>query len=77
MKVLNDFECHSCGLIAEHLVENSVITLECLECGKRATKVISPIRCKLEGITGDFPGAHMRWAKVREQKMKEEMKHDQ
>jgi len=37
-----------------------------------AKRVISPVRSNLEGISGDFPDAHDRWVKRREQHMAHE-----
>lgn len=39
----------------------------CPVCSEAAQRVISPVRSKLEGITGAFPTAHDHWARVHEQ----------
>jgi Zn finger protein HypA/HybF involved in hydrogenase expression len=33
----------------------------CGVCGGDALRIISPVRCSLEGVTGDFPGAKFKW----------------
>lgn len=45
-------------------------TFRCGECGQEAKRIISPIRCKLEGVSGDFPGEAMKWAKRHERAAK-------
>ena len=44
-------------------------------CGKPATRLIAAPRCQLEGITGDFPGAALKWEANRESHMRKEQKH--
>jgi hypothetical protein len=39
-----------------------------------AQRIISPVRCSLDHISGEFPGATMKWAKQRQQKIKLERK---
>jgi len=63
MLKLFDFKCPD-GHITEELVE-SQMTIPC-DCGLEARRILSPIRCKLEGRTGDFPGAALKWAKEHE-----------
>jgi hypothetical protein len=45
-------------------------TFRCGECGQEAKRIISPIRCKLEGVSGDFPSASDKWAKRHERAAK-------
>lgn len=45
---------------------------QCHECGGTTRYIISGTSFRLEGCTGDFPGAHMKWAKKRDQKIKQE-----
>lgn len=42
----------------------------CGTCDEPAKRIISPIRCKLEGTSGDFPGEAMKWAKRHEKAAK-------
>ena len=72
MLKIRDFRCYDCGIAAEHFVENDTDTVACQSCGGVATKIISPVSFTLEGVSGSFPGAHMKWEKRREEKMKQE-----
>ena len=63
MLKLFDFQCPA-GHIFEELV-GSERTLRC-ECGLEAQRIMSPIRCQLEGYSGDFPGAAMKWTREHE-----------
>ena len=40
-------------------------------CDGVAVRIISPVRCKLEGVSGDFPGAAMKWARDHERRAKQ------
>ncbi len=74
MKVLNDYECPN-GHFKEYFVENSVTSLDCLECGQTATKVRSVPNFQLPGNDpAGFPTAYDQWNKKREQKMAQETK---
>ncbi len=64
MKVMKDFNCPTCGVF-ERYIEHDVLVTEC-DCGKLSNSLLAAPRSKLEGITGDFPDAHARWAKIRE-----------
>ena len=59
-----DFLCDQ-GHVFEDFVESSVTTSRC-GCGANATKIPSPTRTHLDGSSGDFPGAHMKWVRERE-----------
>jgi len=72
MKVLNDFTCPE-GHTNEYFADNETKHIQCQECNCLATKIIKPIRFHLEGVTGSFPGAAMKWQKRREAKLKEEL----
>jgi hypothetical protein len=48
--------------------------ITCPECGLLSSRQISIPFVKLEGITGDFPGAHRKWELVRREKMAIEKK---
>ena len=67
MRRLFDFKCPN-GHITEELVESET-AIQC-SCGLEAKRILSPIRCQLEGLTGHFPGAHIKWAKKHEQAAK-------
>lgn len=66
MRILNDFCCGECGAITERLVDSEYKTIECPECGSNATLLQAMPTVRLEGITGAFPGAHDKWARIRE-----------
>lgn len=63
---LFEFECGS-GHRSEHFVYPDVQETPCPECGNTAKRIISAVRSKLEGITGAFPGAADKWAKMHEE----------
>lgn len=42
----------------------------CGECGSEAKRIISPVRCKLDALSGDFPDAARKWAKMHEREAK-------
>ena len=65
MKLLRDFKCQSCGKEYEEIIDIQQHFIMC-ECGEKAHKVIGMPRVNLEGITGAFPGAHAKWARIRE-----------
>ena len=70
---LYDFECVK-GHRHEALVDSETRTLPCPKCKRPAQRLIPAPRCMLEGISGDFPGAAMKWEKDRESHMKKERK---
>jgi Zn finger protein HypA/HybF involved in hydrogenase expression len=64
MRKIIDVRCGSCGHVQEefgHLTD----AFRCGECGGESERIISPVRCALEGVSGDFPGAAIKWAKDR------------
>ncbi len=69
MKILNDFVCSN-GHISEHFVQHDQRTVVCSVCGNEAHRKLAAPKSKLEGITGSFPGAADRWAKMHEQASK-------
>ena len=69
-----DFECVD-GHSHEMFVEAGTLSVQCVTCGKPARRMIAAPRCQLEGITGSFPGAAIKWEKNRESKMLQEQKH--
>ena len=64
MRLMCDFEC-DCGLNHEKYVDSETTHLTC-SCGAVARRVIGTPTIALDGTSGDFPGAHARWAKIRE-----------
>lgn len=73
MRVLNDYRCAD-GHEAEYFVDSHITHVECSTCGKNAAKVLRAPRVNLDPISGDFPGATMKWARDRESHMKMERK---
>lgn len=67
MKMLKvyDFLCTN-GHTFEQFVESSVTVSRC-GCGANAKRIPSATKCVLDGSSGDFPGAHMRWLREHEQ----------
>jgi hypothetical protein len=70
---LFDFECKN-SHITESFVDIDTKEVQCSECGETATRIISPIRVSLDPISGDFPVATARWAKMRSEKIALEKK---
>lgn len=60
---LFDFRCVN-GHVTEQLVASDARTSRCRECDAHATRIISPVRCKLDST---FPGEAIKWAKAHEQ----------
>lgn len=55
-----EFVCDE-GHISEALIDSEVREIPCRVCGSVASRIMSAVRCELEGITGDFPGAYAKW----------------
>lgn len=66
MRTLRDFLCEHCGTEQERYVSVDITQVICEECGHTAIRLIGMPRVSLEGISGSFPGAHSRWADIRE-----------
>lgn len=69
MKTLRDFVCDRCGASREALVEGTVTQITC-DCGQMMDRIIGMPKISLEGVSGDFPSAADRWARVREDRHK-------
>lgn len=65
MRRIYDVRCTSCNEITEAFGRESD-DFRCGACDSPAKRIVSPVRCKLEGTSGDFPGAAMKWAKQHE-----------
>tara|TARA_R110002153_G_scaffold260815_2_gene420996 strand:- start:1270 stop:1482 length:213 start_codon:yes stop_codon:yes gene_type:complete len=59
-----DFKCTNDHVFEEFVVSGTT-TSRC-GCGANATKVVSSPRFVLDGASGDFPGAHMKWVREHE-----------
>lgn len=64
---LFDFECEE-GHRSEALVADGVRSIQCPHCHRQAQRQISAPSIQLEGLTGAFPGAAMRWVTKRAEK---------
>ena len=60
MRRIYDVRCTSCSEISE-VFGRASDSFRCGACGSPAKTIISPVKCKLEGTSGDFPGAAMKW----------------
>lgn len=72
-KRIYEFVCDN-GHLFDKYVGTDTRSTDCKECGELAERIISRPMVKLEGITGDFPGAAMQWERKRNEKMKQEQK---
>lgn len=73
MRRMFEFVCED-GHISEALVEDTCRELACRACGKSATRIVSMVRTKLEGLSGDFPTAYDAWERKRSEKLAQERK---
>jgi len=67
MLILYDFKCDKCGEVEElllHMRHRNDHPNH--KCGGSMTRVISPVRSNLEGLSGHFPDAADKWAKRHE-----------
>ena len=60
MKRMYEFKCVD-GHIFEAYCSFEDKHMDCKECGKPASRIISAPQVALEGLTGSFPGAAMKW----------------
>lgn len=60
--------------ITEAYIDSALRTTNCKVCGQAAIRIISKPLVKLEGVTGDFPGAAMQWERKRNEKIQAEKK---
>jgi len=66
MRTLRDFQCDKCDHVVEKLVEVGIKSTVCPKCGHTAHEQMGMPTVRLEGITGSFPGAADKWARIRE-----------
>lgn len=64
--MLFDFECQDCQEVEEKVVDQNVRTSTCPRCGGLMTRLISPVRSKLDGTDPGFPDAYDKWARDHE-----------
>lgn len=65
-----DFRCGTCDHVEEKWVKSDVYTQQCSECGSVSNRLVSGGHAVLDPISGDFPGATMKWARHHEQMAK-------
>ena len=65
-RIFLEFECPE-GHRSEKLTHAETQEIYCPECDNIAQRVVSVPRFKLEGVSGDFPTAADRWARVHEE----------
>lgn len=73
MRRFYEFQCPH-GHVSEAFTESENRTIQCKECDETAERIISMPRVKLEGITGDFPGAYHAWERKRNEKIAQDRK---
>ena len=61
---LYDFKCPK-GHIEEHFAKDDEKQRRC-SCGELSRRIISPVRAKLDPLSGHFPTASDKWAKMHE-----------
>ena len=66
-----EYRCSECGDIFEKYVtsENKDL-VTCIECGARATRLVSPPNFKLDGTDPSFPTTWDKWANMHEREAK-------
>ena len=72
-KRIYEFVCGN-DHITEAYIDSETRTTNCKVCDQSAIRIVSKPRVKLEGVTGDFPGAAMQWERKRNEKIKQEQK---
>ena len=73
---LFDFRCAK-GHVHELLVPETARMRDCPTCGRVADRMIAAPRAQLDGCSGDFPSAAMKWEANRESHMKFEKKNQE
>lgn len=68
-----EFQCEA-GHITEKFIAYETIEVPCSVCSKVATRIISPVRVSLDGTDPVYVSAYDRWARVHEEKQKQEQK---
>lgn len=72
MKRFYEFKCPEHGVFEEYTEYTKQYA--CPSCGYLADKIISTPHVSLEGVSGDFPGAAMKFDRVHRQKLAQERK---
>lgn len=71
-----EYLCNECHEVSTDLrkVDDRNKEMVCPVCNGKAEFIVSTPQIRLDGISGDFPTASDRWAKLRESKLKAERK---
>jgi len=64
-----DFRCKN-QHVTEHWVTSDTRHVRCDECGEQADRMITGGCVVLDALSGDFPGATLKWARHHEQMAK-------
>lgn len=67
MRRIYDARCTSCNEVTEVFGRESD-DFRCGACGSPAKRIVSPVTCQLEGTSGSFPGAAIKWARDHERR---------
>lgn len=73
MRLLRDYVCETCGTSQERFVNGQVVEVDCA-CGAVASRMIGMPRVALDGTDPSFPGAYDKWARVREDRARQNAK---
>jgi hypothetical protein len=68
-----EFVCEE-GHLTEKYIDSEIRQINCSVCDRLAQRIISKPQVRLEGVTGDFPGAAMQWERKRNERLKQEQK---
>lgn len=68
-----DFTCLN-GHTHERFTSVETETISCNVCGSDAFRQVSAPQVRLEGVTGSFPGAAMKWDKKHREQLAKEQK---
>jgi len=71
--IMFDFKCDN-GHVTEGLVKSDTKVIDCHECGQPSKKQITPVRCKIDAISGDSIKATRKWERNRAEKLSQERK---
>jgi len=72
-KRIFEFVCKD-GHLTEAYIDSELRTTKCKVCDQTADRIVSKPMVKLEGVTGDFPGAAMQWERKRNEKIAADQK---
>jgi hypothetical protein len=68
-----DFTCLN-GHTQERFTSVETETISCNVCGSDAFRQVGAPQVRLEGVTGSFPGAAMKWDKKHREQLAKEQK---